>query len=195
MEDVMTDQVIRGYLILGCMDYIDSFDEQRRERVYSSLPSGVSRDRDAYDKMLWYPLKTISGYYSAIANQHADDEAKAYEAMLQCGRFIAEAATNTFLKLLMRIMTPAVFGKKAPDLWARDHRYGRMEAESTYLRDNHLIVRLHDVDGYEHAGPVAAGFAMFALKAVGASDIDVKVSDWSMKAPAPSQVKIDLKWK
>ena len=191
----MTDQVIRGYLIHGCMDYIDSFDADERRRIYENIASDVSRDRASYDKMLWYPLRTISQFYGAIGKLHPTDEVKAYNALLECGRFIAEAATNTFLKLLMRIMTPAVFGKKAPDLWARDHRYGRMEADVADLANNHLIIRLHDVGGYHHAGPVAAGFGMFALKSVGANEIDVKVGDWSIANPDPPQVRIDMRWK
>jgi hypothetical protein len=191
----MTEQVIRGYLILGCMDYIDSFDAQRRDQAYASLSSDVSRSRDAYDKMAWYPLKTISEYYGAIGRVYPNDEKKAYQALLECGRFIAESATNSFLKLLMRIMTPAVFGRKAPDIWARDHRYGRMEADSSQLSKNHLIIHLRDVAGYHHAGPVAAGFGTFALKAVGGKEIDVKVSDWSLTTPDPAQVRIDLRWK
>jgi hypothetical protein len=107
--------------------------------------------------------------------------------------FIGEAATNSFLKLLMRVMTPAVFSKKAPDLWARDNRYGRMETEQ--VAKGHLVTHLRDVGGYYHAGPVAAGFGMFALRAVGAKDIDVKVSGWSLTTPCPPEVRLDMTWK
>ncbi|MBX3208862.1 MAG: hypothetical protein KF764_27775 [Labilithrix sp.] len=189
----MGEQVIRGYLILGCMDYIESFGEADRERMYSSLADDVSSDRGAYDKMAWYPLKTISELYDAIAKLHPGDEAKAYEALRNCGMFIAEAATNSFLKLLMRVMTPAVFSKKAPDLWARDNRRGRMETKQ--VDERHLVTHLHEVDGYFHAGPVAAGFGTFALRAVGAKDVDVKVTGWSLKTPCPAEVRLDMTWK
>lgn len=191
----MTEQVIRGYLIHGCMDYIDGFETEERERMYSSLASDVSRDRSSYDKMSWYPLKTICELNGAIARVHHGDEAKAYEALRNCGRSIAEAATNSFLRLLMRIMTPAVFAKKAPDLWARDNRHGRMETDTSRLADRHLVINLRGVGGYDHAGPVCAGFGMFALKAVGGNDIDVKVSGWSLGTPGPSEVRLDMTWK
>jgi hypothetical protein len=189
----MTDQVVRGYLILGCMDYIDSFEERQRQQMYASLSSDVSSDRASYNKMLWYPLKTISELYSAIASVHSDEQ-KAYEALRNCGRFTAEAATNTFLKLLMKVMTPAVFAKKAPDLWARDNRYGRMVTDMSKLEDRRIMVGLRGVAGYNHAGPVAAGFGMFALQTVGAKNVDVRVNGWSLADPSPAEVNIDMTW-
>ncbi len=188
----MGQEVIRGYLILGCMDYIDSFNEADRERMYSTLPADVSSHRSAYDKMAWYPQKTISVLYDAIAKLHPNDEEKAYEALRNCGTFIAEAATNSFLKLLMRVMTPAVFCKKAPDLWARDNRCGRMETEQ--VDERHLVTHLRAVEGYFHAGPVAGGFGVFALRSVGAKDVDLKISGWSLATPCPAEVRLDMTW-
>lgn len=187
----MTDNVIRGYLILGCMDYIDSLGEESKQRVYASA-KGAIQQRAAYDKMLWYPLSTISALYTGIAELHEGDEGKALAALRGCGTFIAAAATSSFLKLLMRIMTPSVFANKAPSIWARDNRYGRMETE--LVGPGKMVVHLHDVADYRHVGPVVAGFGSFAMLAVGAKDLDVKVSPWSFANPSPADVRIDMTW-
>ncbi|MBX3092878.1 MAG: hypothetical protein KF801_10285, partial [Cryobacterium sp.] len=158
---------------------------------HSTLPSGLS-DRAAYDKMLWYPLSTISALYSGIAQLHDGDEAKAFATLRGCGMFIAESATNTFLKLLMRVMTPSVFASKAPNIWTRDNRYGRMETE--LLGPREMAVHLRGVADYAHVGPVVAGFGSFAMGAVGAKDLDVKVSPWSLADSSPPDVRIVMTW-
>jgi hypothetical protein len=188
----MLDNVIRGYLILGCMDYIDSLGAESKDRVYSGLPEGFQQDRGAYDTMRWYSLETISALYSGIAKLHEGNEANAFAALRGCGTFIAEAATNSFLKLLMRIMTPSVFASKAPTIWARDNRYGTMETEVPAPRK--MVVHLRGVADYSHVGPVVAGFGAFAMRAVGAKDLDVKVSPWSLANPSPPDVRIDMAW-
>ncbi len=190
----MTEPTVRGYMILGCFDYIDTFEPALRERVYATLPSDGCRSRESYDQMQWYPVDHCSDLYRGIVSLHGDDEAKAREALLGCGKFIAHAATNTFLRLLMRIMTPRVFARKAPDFWARDSRCGRMETDTSQLGDRRLIVRLHDIGAFAHTAPVAAGFGAFALTACGVKDLSVKISDWSLATPAPSDVDIEMSW-
>jgi hypothetical protein len=187
----MPDDVIRGYLILGCMDYIDSLGAESSGKIYAGLPSAM-RDRESYDKMRWYSLSTISALYSGIAQLHEGDEKKAFNALRGCGRFIAEAATNTFLKLLMRIMTPSVFATKAPSIWSRDNRYGTMETE--LLGPREMLVHLRGVADYSHVGPVVSGFGSFAMEAVGAKNLDVKVSPWSFANPSPPDVRIVMTW-
>ncbi len=67
----------------------------------------------------WYPVATLAELLNSIASLAKGDEAKARELLINCGKYMAREATNTFLRLLMR-MTPALFAKKLPDFWGRD---------------------------------------------------------------------------
>jgi hypothetical protein len=187
------DALIRGYQVLGVMDYIDTFGARQREQVYGAARD-ISVERASYDKMLWYPLKTVCGLYEGIASLHEGDEEKVYEALCGCGSYIAKAATNSFLRLFMKIMTPWIFARKVPDIYARDNRCGRMEVDTTDLSKNHIVVHLRDVAGYTHIGPVASGFGTFAMSTMGVANLKVHLHDWSVTTPAPPNVAIDMKW-
>lgn len=192
----MSDTVVRGYMLVSTLDYIESpaFSEDQRQLVYSKLSSAVSRDRSAYDVMKWYPASHANELNNGMAAVHGDDEKKVYELLEGLGMFTADKATSTFLRLIMKILTPGLFAKKAPDFWARDNRIGRMESDISKLDEKRLIVHLRDISPLSHVAPSAAGFAKFALKTIGLKNLRVETKGWSLNQPAPDAVYFDISW-
>jgi hypothetical protein len=192
----MIDPVVRGYMLVSTLEYIESpaFDDDQRRVVYASLSKDVSRDRSAYDVMKWYPASFANELNSGMAAVHRTDEKKVYDLLEGLGMFTADKATSTFLRLLMKILTPGLFAKKAPDFWARDNRVGTMEADTSMLDEKRLVVHLRGISPLVHVAPSAAGFARFALKAIGLKNLNVETRGWSLKVPAPEAVQFDISW-
>lgn len=190
----MSEGTVRGYTLISCMDYIDTFEPEQRERVYSSLPTSVPRERSAYNVVQWYPHGHLGAFYDGIASLARDDEKKALQLLVACGQFVALSATNSFMKLVMRILTPSIFAKKAPDFWSRDHRIGEMSSDTSRLDDKRIVVTLRGVKELMHAGPVAKGFCEFAMTSMGVKGLDVRLEGWSLANPSGDEVKFHISW-
>ncbi len=192
----MSDPVVRGYMLVSTLDYIESpaFSDSQRELVYSTLSSEVSRNRSSYDVMKWYPASHANQLNNGMAAVHGDDEKKVYELLEGLGMFTAGKATSTFLRLIMKILTPGLFAKKAPDFWARDNRIGRMESDVSKIDEKRLVVHLRDISPLTHVAPSAAGFAKFALKTIGLKNLSVVTRGWSLAEPAPDAVQFHISW-
>jgi len=192
----MSDPVVRGYMLVSTLDYIASpaFTEDQRQLVYSKLSSDVSRDRSAYDVMKWYPAAHANELNNGMAAVHGDDEKKVYELLEGLGMYTADKATSTFLRLIMKILTPGLFAKKAPDFWARDNRIGRMESDISRLDEKRLVVHLREISPLSHVAPSAAGFAKFALTTIGLKNLRVVTKGWSLQQPAPDAVQFEISW-
>lgn len=192
----MSDHVVRGYMLVSTLDYIESpaFTDTQRQLVYSKLSPDVSRDRSAYDVMKWYPASHANELNNGMAAVHGDDEQKVYDLLEGLGMFTADKATSTFLRLIMKILTPRLFARKAPDFWARDNRIGRMESDISQIDQKRMVVHLRDISPLSHVAPSAAGFAKFALKAIGLKNLRVVTNGWSLKQPAPDAVHFDISW-
>ena len=190
----MTERLARGYMVQSCMDYVSSLEPGLRDRVFARVPADVGRDPARYDKMLWYPVSHVSSFYEAIAAETDGSEAAVLASLQACGRAMAHTATNSFLRLLMRIMNPSTFAKKLGDFWKRDHNCGQMVGDVSQIANKKLIVRLSDIAGYTHTSAIASGFGSFALEAMGMKNVTPVLTGWSLQTPAPESATIELTW-
>jgi hypothetical protein len=104
---------------------------------------------------------------------------------------MAHEASTTFLRLFMRVLSPALFARKLPDLWGRDHTGGKVTVETT---DTTLVCRISEVDGYNNVACISCGWATFALTQMGKSIRGHEISGWSLKNPGPESVAFTLHW-
>jgi hypothetical protein len=122
----------------------------------------------------------------------ADSEDKARELLIVCGKEHAFEASNTFLRLIMKVLTPTLLAKKLPDVWKRDCTMGNVVAE---VYEDRIRNRYHDIGGFDHIAPVAIGFVQFALEAMGKTITKAELHDWSLTTPAPETFSFDVHWK
>jgi len=185
----------RGYIVQSCIAYVDrTYDAATRARIHAGLPAEVKALAGRHNPVDWYPRIHTTAFFRAIAlNEPSDDDA--YRALFRCGRSIAETATHTFMKQVMKIISPALFTKKVSDLWARDHRGGRLTADAARLDENRLTVHLTDIEGFDYVAPTASGYFCYAFEAMGKTDVECVLTGWSMQKPGPRDVAFDLKWK
>lgn len=189
----MSDLQVRGYTLMTTVAYLeDKLPESDSKRLLEGLSPGTRDVLRGIKPVGWYPVSTIAELNWAIVSSLGNnDEERAKAALIGCGRFMGREATNTFLRLLMRMLTPGIFAKKMPDFWSRDCTGGRLVAEAT---DQRMLCRLFDVPGFDHVGAVAAGWAGFALEAMGKSIKSTTIHDWSLSKPNVDGVAWEFVW-
>ncbi len=190
----MNENLTRGYTILGTMAYVDkNYDEGKRNRFLSTLSPVVRDTIGGYKPVEWYDRIHFVELLRGIASLQATEQ-NAYKELVRCGQSVAELATNTFLKLFMKILTPTLFAKKIPDIWLRDNKSGRFTADLSRVDQNILRMHLMDVAGYDHVGPVAVGWITFAMGRMGKQGLDCRLSGWSLATPGPKDLYFDITW-
>jgi hypothetical protein len=185
----------RGYMLISCATHLQRrYDEAARKAILARLPDDTRNLLDRVNKVEWYPRIHAKSLFTAIAKHHIEGDGKAREALLDVGRSIADMATNTFLRLLMKLMTPALFARKVPDFWARDHRGGTMNVDASQLESRRVAIFHRDIAGYDYVAGTAPGFLGFALTSIGCKNVACDIAGWSLEDPGPAEVRYDLRW-
>jgi hypothetical protein len=162
-------------------------------RLPARMVESIEANAEAMAPASFYPRAQVMDLWTAIAEAY-DDEAEAYRAIVRCGEAVGAFASGTFLKLVLKMLTPRMFANKFPDMYARDH-HGPGHAEVVSIADKSLSVVLKDVGGFAHIGPIAAGWGAFTLKAIGLKGLEMSASPWSRREPGPAEVHIKASWK
>jgi len=182
--------MVKGYAIQATAEFLSS-DPDLRGRLPDDFVKEAVRATSAMKATEWYGRSEAIDLYAAIARAYSSD-AEAYAAFVRCGRATAGAAIKGYLKLLLKVLTPRMFASKFPDFWSRDHQSGH--AEVGVIEDKRLVLRLRDVGGFDHIGPVSAGFIDFAMEAIGMKGVEVTCTPWSLATPGPNDVEIEVRW-
>lgn len=184
---------VRNYAVVSAFGYLrETLGEAEANRVLEQATR--ARDAIAANKAAaWSPIIALTEVTRAIASIAKGDEAKARELLIKCGGFMALEATNTFLRILMKMMvTPELFAKKVPDLWKRDFNRGRLVVDE--VGENKVVFRAFDMNGFEHAPCTAAGFVTFGLKTIGKAVDQTSVDGWSLSKPCADGASFQVSW-
>src|SRR5262245_38041085 len=102
MEDVQT----RAHAMRGIGNYVRSLDPPRTQQIEAKLSKEALRSMYETSPEVWFPISVWKEALDTIVAQHFDPAA-ARAAVRSAGRFICEGTVNSFLRVLMRIMTPS----------------------------------------------------------------------------------------
>lgn len=139
----------------------------------------------------WHPRSEVIRLFEII-DAASPDEATLYANLVRCGEAAAHQALSTFLKLLLKVLSPKQFASKFPDVWSHDHQGGY--AEPGVITGTRMLITIRNVEGFSHAGPSAVGFIGVALRASGLKNLQIKDLTWSRANPGPRDVKMEAVW-
>src|SRR5690348_12475897 len=111
--------MIKGYIIQQTGRFIAN-DPTLSKRVPGSVLSSINAS-EALKPTGFYPRQEAVLLWRAIADTQPNEEA-AYAELVRCGETVGAFAAGTFLKLLLKMLTPHMFANKFPDLYKRDHQ-------------------------------------------------------------------------
>lgn len=189
------EAMIRGYSVKQQLNFLETqYEPSVSERLLALVPQDVRRDLAAVKPAEWYPRQHSVHILRAIAAHGGKDEQAVQNDLVRCGTFIATEATNTFLKLLMKILTPALFAKKIPEFWTRDMKGGRFEVDVADASGGRIKLSLNDIEGFDHIGIVSMGWISFGMQAMGKTDVKVTQQGWSLSTPGARKISYDLTW-
>jgi hypothetical protein len=184
--------MLRGYLLQRATNYIEHhFSPQQVATIKAGYPESLRSALAQMKPAEWYPREHCIVLHRAIADTAGP--ADAYEALVGLGEFMATEATNTYLQLVMRLITPSLFCKKVPKFWQRDHSAGEFAVESADGDAKRIEMRLSGVEKFDHVGASAVGFLRFGMKAVGAT-AQIEQIGWSVQNPAPAEIQYKVTW-
>ncbi len=187
------DRLTKGFNLEQTITFIDThYSAQVRDRIIEQLP------RDVRDKLPrvrtgnWYPIGDLVAFLRAMASvAPADDEAERTSRAL--GRHLSDAATGTFMRLLLKVMTPPVFLKKVPDIWPRMFSFGTFEVDPAGFKEKRATMIMRGVDGFEHVAPVSAGWIEGVFEAMGCGGVDVRYEPLETE-PGGGAFRFGVQW-
>jgi len=189
----MSDVQVRGYTVLKTAEYIrQSAGEQEAKRLYQNFTPQLRDALGSATPAAWVPAAHSSELFKAVAGLGKGNEDKAKNELVACGKFLGSEATNTFLKLLMKVLTPAMFAKKLPSLWARDATAGKYVVD---VFEDRIVCRLVEMEAFAHIGPVSVGYVTFALEAMRKPVEKSALHGWSLSQPNPAECWFELHWR
>jgi hypothetical protein len=189
-----SDMQGRGYILAATVSFLrETAGNARADEILQSLSPELQQAVRTVQPADMYPIRLFSEINRALVTHLAEgDEEKAKQILLKCGRHMGREASNTFLKLLMRMLTPKLIMKKLPDFWRRDFTGGRIEVSS---RENGLELFMHEIDGYDHCCPLSAGWQEFNLEAMGKTLQTTTIRNWSLANPSQDGTSFEIIWK
>ena len=102
---------------------------------------------------------------------------------------------NTFMKLLMRMLTPAMFIRKFPDFWRRDMSSGNVSIFDDDLEKKRFSIHVTDVEGFDYLGPVGVGYLGYVLdRILGHDSTKLNLLDFEFQNPGPAEFTYRVSW-
>jgi hypothetical protein len=192
----MVDRQIKTYGLLATMEFIQkNYDEPTQKRILASTSSEVHSFLSAAKKAQMASPLYSSELWSGIVKEHPDKRL-AREQLVKVGAHMGAYATNTYLKLLMRMLTVKMFAKKIPDFWTRDANFGRIETgDLAEIETGSLTLHVREIENYPYFGPICQGWFHFSLESMGLRELKVEPQNWSMDNPDPGELTYRISWK
>ncbi len=189
------EPMIRGYSVQQQLNFLETqYTPEISERLLSKIPEDIRLGLQDLKPAEWYPRRYSVAVLDAIVSHQDGDNDAAMEELQRCGTFIATEATNTFLKLLMKILTPKLFFKKLPEFWSRDQKGGHISVDTSEASEGRISLVIEDVEGFHHIGIISLGWMFFAMKSMGKTEVKVEQTGWSLATPGPKEISYQVTW-
>ena len=187
-----SDLRARAYMARSTAAFMGAtFGSRKADQILEGLSSAARAATTELKPADWFSVNVYAELLNALAAQSNGNVDDARDNLIGCGEYVAREASNTFLKMLMRILTPSLFASKLPTLWRRDFSGGRLEAD---IQQDRLVCRMFEIKGFDHAPCTAAGFVKFAFGSMGKAIDRVQVHNWSLAEPCAEGASIELSW-
>jgi hypothetical protein len=184
---------VRGYMYISGVEFLRQIiGEQETQRVVEGFSPEARHLLDTLKSADWCPVSVFSEALQAIAVAGGGGD-RSKDLLVKCGTHVATEATNTFLKLFMKMMSAPLLVKKIPDLWKRDCSGGKLMVEE--LTDHSVRFSASGMEGYSHAVCTAAGFVAFGLGAIGKTVDTISIRGWSLDKPSEDGANFEVTWK
>ncbi|SRR6266540_5440668 len=188
----------RAHCMRGIGNYLRSLDPARAQQIESKLSQETLRSMYETSPEVWYPISVWKEALDTIVAQSPDPVA-ARTAVRAVGKFICEGTVNSFLRVLMRIMTPALFAKKAGAMIGKDFRgFPGGEPDCTYdlskESEGLLTMTVRNAKNIPYLGATGQGFTEFAFHYMGKKNVLIDEPNCPPNEYSPEVVHWRIRW-
>lgn len=178
----MNERRIKGMNIAQTAAFLNErLSASQRDAVYALLSEPLKAKLKNVDTSEWYPVEDQVAIQRAMAEVLGSNEV-AEAKIRELGGYLFSAALGTFMRLVLRVLTPAMFLKKTGDIWPRMFDFGSFEADPSTMSDGKATMIMRGVDGCDWFPAVSAGFIEEAMKAMNYANVTV---DYAPMAEEP----------
>ncbi len=190
----MSEPQGRGYILAATHGFLlHKAGETKGAEITAGLSPELKETLATVKPAGWYPVELFGELNRALVDNLSDgSEDSAREVLLECGRYMGREASNTFLRLLMKVMTPNTLAKKLPDFWKRDFSVGRVEVEAI---STGLIAKVWAPSTHHHINPISAGWAGYNLEMMGKTIEKIILHGWSLSEPVKDGSAFEFVWR
>lgn len=189
----------KGSSIRSTGAYIRTLDPDFVRRVEAQLTPDelrVTYDAKADE---WYPYEYFTAPYRAIVAAHGDPVA-GRRAVQEAGRWACEEMANSFLRLVMRMMTPGLFARKCPQLLAKDFKGFPGGAPDVVYdlskeKSGEVTIELRNAGNHAYLGASAIGYIEFAFEHMGKKNLKVEERDCDISDFSAPYARWYISWK
>jgi hypothetical protein len=151
------------------MKFIEELDAAKREAIRTHVGGTAFDQLAAMSPLDWTELARVERMLDAMVEANGGPSTTV-EVGDRLGRAIAHAATNTLLRLFMKVATPAMVSKQMKPLWRKFFSFGTFEIETLNARGAIYTVE----DGFKYAPAVGRGWMGYVMDAIGRRGVVVK---------------------
>jgi hypothetical protein len=160
------------------------------ERCLAELAPSDRAVLEGISAVGWYPVEPILAYHHALEKLYG--EPGRYRVCEQAGRFSAEWALNSILKIFLRFQTPHWLMTKYTAVWERYHDSGRWELGPR--QDNAFWGRLYAFEVRDKAFCARLrGWLQGAVQVTGGSD--ARVVESRCRCDGAPYCQFDVTWR
>jgi hypothetical protein len=191
----MSEPMVRGNWAAAAVAFMGvHYSSDTNDRLLGGLPKDVRITVGQLEPSQWCPRSHHVELMKAIASAHRD-ERRAFEDLLAYGQYVGTEAAHGTLRNFVRVVTPKLFAKKLPVLWANDHGDdGRLESDIAPMDEGRLPLRLSGVAGYDHVGVAMLGWVKAMMSELSGKLVVVKQTGWSLRSASPTELVSEVTW-
>ncbi len=190
----MVERKIKSYGLFGTLDFIDkTYPADVQSKIKSNVPDKVLQFVSTSNRPPWAPPEYSCYFWKQIA-ELAESEQDAISKLEACGACMGEYATNTYLRLLLKVVNMKIMASKAPSQWSKDANFGKLSTDISDIDSGKVLFHYDEMNDYPYFGPICKGWFMFSFGVMGLKDFDVSLVDWSMAEPDPGKLTFEVTW-
>lgn len=172
MSEAAETYQMKAYNVFSAIEFLEERFPEKAEEVKRKFSGRLHADLDRVGRFDFVPRAHLSEVTTAIADLEGDPDAR-FQLITELGGYIAHGATNTFLRLLMRMMTPQLFASRADAIWKKDNRGGYVEVDTSELASGKLGMTFKEMDGFAYYRAICVGWMDFAFQRMGAKNVRI----------------------
>jgi len=186
------ERKIRGNLLASLGPTVAGFDSPISDQIRAAISDEDWDTMARANESDWYPLDVACRVQRAIFEAGGGGMDASYKRIVSAGGGMADSSLHSFLRLVVKLMTPRMLANRWPVFWGKSYNFGLMTSQTDEFEHGRFSLLLNDVDDYPYLGPLAVGFISTVLKAMGVKSATVTESLCPHDQAINPQYRVDV---